>query len=82
MKSSPPNGLGHILQQDQLMGILSKMEAPNCQRWRLQLSKMEASNMEASNMEASNCQEFGHQLSIFSSLLGSLILATFFLFLL
>ena len=77
MKSSPPNGLGHILQQDQLMGILSKMEAPNCQRWRLQLSKMEASNM-----EASNCQEFGHQLSIFSSLLGSLILATFFLFLL
>ena len=53
------------------------MEAPNCQRWRLQLSKMEASNM-----EASNCQEFGHQLSIFSSLLGSLILATFFLFLL
>ena len=56
---------------------VSKMEAPNCQSWRLQLSKMEASNM-----EASNCQEFGHQLSIFSSLLCSLILATFLLFLL
>ena len=49
----------------------------NCQRWRLQLSKMEASNM-----EASNCQKFGHQPSIFSSLLGSLILATSLLFLL
>ena len=35
-----------------------------------------------SKMEASNCQKFGHQPSIFSSLLGSLILATSLLFLL
>ena len=49
----------------------------NCQKWRLHLSKMEVSNM-----EASNCQKFGHQPSIFSSLLGSLILATSLLFLL
>ena len=57
--------------------LLLKWWLHYCQRWRLQLSKMEASNM-----EASNCQKFGHQLSIFSSLLGSLILATSLLFLL
>ena len=38
------------------------------------------SKIETSNMEASNCQKFGHEPSIFSSLLGSLILATSILF--
>ena len=52
--------------------LLLKWWLQYCQRWRLQLSKM----------EASNCQKFGHQPSIFSSLLGSLILATSLLFLL
>ena len=31
--------------------LLVKDGGSNCQRWRLQLSKMEASNMEASNCQ-------------------------------